>query len=205
MGIIADKMKEQTPAEGPATGAPTQEAPAQRGAEEFGAGTPAPKYKSRAVEALPPAMHDAFERVVLAGMKGMYSKQSSELLEQELSAKGEMWQKLATAITGLMMILDRQSGKGIPVQVVIPAAIELLYEAAEFIRKTKRAEISDEDMKDATQYLGGLLAKKYGANDEQISGMFGGGKPAAEGGAVTEPGAEQQLTMEGGGDGVLTQ
>lgn len=168
-GLLAQGMAEG----GPEGGAePSSEQNAEMGDSSAMEGGKA-KYRTKAVEAIPPNLRDAFERVVLAGMKVMYSPETEELVSEAMNAPGEVWKKLGEGVAGLMMLLDKQSGKGIPQDVIIPAAIELVSEAADHMNQTGQA-VSPDDLKTATQYAAILIAKKFGANDEQITGMFGG-------------------------------
>lgn len=162
MGLIDQKMAVEQPE-------------AQPGPQQGG-----PKYKTKVVEAIPPALRDAFERVILAGMKVMYSPETEDLVAQTLEGDGEMWKKIGEGVAGLMMLLDKQSGKGIPQDVMIPAAIELVNEAASHLQ-TIGQNVTPEDIKTATQYVVVLLAKKFGANDQQIMGMFAGKQPEPQG------------------------
>lgn len=168
MGLIDQQMQAQeAPAAAP--DAAPQAAP-QEGSS---------KYKTKVVEAIPPNLRDAFERVVLAGMKVMYSPETEDMVAQTLEGPGEMWKKIGEGVAGLMMILDKQSGKGIPQDILIPAAIELVNEAGTHLN-TIGQKVTPEDIKTATQYVVVLLAKKMGANDQQIMGMFAGKQPEAQ-------------------------
>lgn len=162
MGLIDQKMQQPEEAEAAPQAAP-EAAPQQGG----------PQYKTKVVEAIPPNLRDAFERVVLAGMKVMYSPETEEMVAQTLEGPGEMWKKIGEGVAGLMMILDKQSGKGIPQDIMIPAAIELVNEAGSHLSAIGQ-KVTPEDIKTATQYVVVLLAKKLGANDQQIMGMFAG-------------------------------
>lgn len=181
MGII-DQTMQQGAAPQPAAQAAPQAAPGEPSGQ--------PQYKTKVVEAIPPNLRDAFERVILAGMKVMYSPETADMVEEVMSGPGEVWKKLGEGVAGLMMLLDKQSGKGIPQDIIIPAAIELVHEAADHLNKTGQ-EVSEEDVKTATQYVAVLIAKKFGANDQQIMGMFGG-NPAQSVGGQGSPKPEQQ-------------
>jgi len=139
------------------------------------------KYKTKVVEAIPPEMREAFEKIVLAGMKVLYSKDMQPEIQQVLAKPAPMWKKLAEGIAQVMTLLDHQSGKKLPQEIIIPAAIELVHEYAAFLNKGGKYPVSPEDLKQATQYVVIATAKLYGVPDEQIHQMFGapaGGQPA---------------------------
>lgn len=171
------------------------------------------KFKTKVAEALPPEMQEPFERVVLAGMKVMYSKDMQQDVQQIMGREGPIWKKLAEGVANLMTILDRQSGKGLPQEVIIPAAIELVNEYGDFLNQQGKTPVSPEDLQEASVYVAVVTAKLFGASDQDIQQAFAGqqgqqgaeptGEPgeaeeAGEGAGMEEPGeaAEQEPVEE---------
>lgn len=151
----------------------------EQGAVE-GAAMAGQKYKSKVIDAIPEEFRDAFERVVLAGMKVLYSKDMQPEIQQQLAEPGPMWKKLGEGIAKLMTILDQQAGKGLPQQIVIPAAIELVHEYTDFLNRTGKVKVSPDELREATMYVVVTTAKLYGATDDQIKQMFAGGDGVVE-------------------------
>lgn len=140
------------------------------------------RFMSGAEKAVPPELMEAFDRVVLAGKKVMYSPEMEDTFMQEISREGPIEKNLAEAIVGLMALLDKQSKPRLPLPVIIPAAIELVHDAADFIQKGGLEEITPEQVKTASQLAAMLIAKRYGANDEQIFRMMSGPETQQEDG-----------------------
>ena len=192
-GIINGNM---APAEAPADAgmmpANEQESPVE-GKEKSGG------FLSGVEKAVPPEMMEAFERVVLAGKKIMYSPQMEDTINQELAGEGPIEKKLAEAVAGLITILDRQAKPRIPVQLIIPAAIELVHDAADFVKSAGLVpDITPEQVKTATQLVTMVVLKVYGANEQQIAdAMTGRAKQAA---AAPEP--AQPPAAAGGANGL---
>jgi hypothetical protein len=152
------------------------------------------KFRSKAVTAVPENLRDAFERVVLAGQKIMFAKEMQDDIAQELQREGETFKKLAEAVLGLIGLIAREAKGKVPPEVVVPAAIELLHEAAAFAQESGKIEVSPEELKQATQYLVILMLKGQGASDQEIEQAFVGNEQE------TEQGSEQP---EGAGNGVI--
>lgn len=192
MGIINNQMGPQAGAmkEMPATA--EQEAPVE-GKEKSS------DFMSGVEKSVPPEMMEAFERVVLAGKKVMYSPQMEDTIKQELAGDAPIEKKLAEAITGLMVMLNQQAKPRIPEQVIVPAAIELLYDAADFVKKAGLApDITPEQVKTATQLMTMLILKGSGANDQQIGEAMTGNVKQPDAGQAPP---EQPAAAAGGPNG----
>lgn len=167
-GIINQQMEQ--PTEQPA------EQPAQAAAQPVEGQPGKGKFRSNVVSALPENLKEPFERVVLAGMKVMFSEQMQDDIQQALAGEKPMFQKLAESVTGLMGLLYKQS-KGMPKEVIIPAAIELLHEAAAYVTESGMGKVSPEELKQSIQYLVVLMLHGQGANAQQITQAMTGAQP----------------------------
>lgn len=85
---------------------------------------------------LPPAKQQALERIVVAGMKVMFDKQTHQMMLTELDAPGDMVTKLAEAATRLMILLYKHSNGTMPGDLIIPAGGVLMAKACEFLNHT---------------------------------------------------------------------
>jgi hypothetical protein len=121
---------------------------------------------------MPPELQEAYERVVIAGMKVMFSKESHKLMLDELQKKGPIGQKLGMGIAGLMLMLVKESNSTIPPEVIIPAGINLLTRAADFIRKSKIEKITNADIGDAMEIMISTILQKFGVDTEQMAQML---------------------------------
>jgi len=116
--------------------------------------------------AIPPSLKDAYLRIVAAGMKVMFSDKTRGLMQQQLEASPDMVKNLSDGIAGLMAILYKQS-KGMPKQLIIPAALELLAHAIELVTKTKIASLTPEQIGQAIQATVNAVLAKFGMSPEQ--------------------------------------
>jgi hypothetical protein len=120
---------------------------------------------------MPPQLQEAYERVVIAGMKVMFSKKSHKLMLDELKKEGLISEKLGKSIAGLMLLLFKQSNKTMPPEVIIPAGVNLLTRAADFIRKTNVEKITNADIGDAMELMITTILNTFGVSPEKMSQM----------------------------------
>lgn len=121
---------------------------------------------------MPPELQEAYERVVIAGMKVMFSKESHKLMLDELQKEGPMGQKLGTGIAGLMLLLVKESNGTLPPEVIVPAGINLLTRAADFIRKSKIEKITNGDIGEAMEVFISTILEKFGVDPAQMADML---------------------------------
>ena len=132
------------------------------------------KYKTKAVSAIPDNLKGAFESVVLAGIKVMSSEGAIPLIQQEMQSNKPMFQKLGESVAGLMGIIAQESKGKMSKDVMIPAALELIGEAADFITRSKLGQVGPDDVKKASQYLVILMLHGQGASQDQITQVMTG-------------------------------
>jgi hypothetical protein len=146
---------------------------------------------------IPKGQEDAVARIVAAGMKIMYSPEMRPEVMKALKAPGPLAQTMAMNVTGLILMLDKKSQGGLPVQAIFPAAMELLGEAAEAFEASGRP-VAQNDYADAVRLMLVILAKKMGATDEQI--MAEAGKHTQQGAAPPDEEGPQDMAAEPGGE-----
>lgn len=120
---------------------------------------------------VPPELQKAYERVVIAGMKVMFDKESHVMMLKSLKGPGSLGERLGKGITGLMLILFQESNKTMPPQVLIPAATTLLMQAADFIKKAKLEPITNKDIGEGMNIMVTTLLDKFGVTQDKIQQM----------------------------------
>lgn len=121
---------------------------------------------------MPPELQNAYERVVIAGMKLMFSKETHKLMLKEFERKGPIAERLGKGIAGLMIILFNQSNKSIPPQVIIPAGTNLLMQAVQFMRATKLENINNKDVGDALDVFIRTILKAFGVSTDKLTSLM---------------------------------
>jgi hypothetical protein len=122
---------------------------------------------------VPPELQEAYTRVVVAGMKVMFSKDSHKLMLKQLDAGGPLGERLGKGIAGLMLILFKESKQTMPPQVIIPAGVELLMQAVDFLRQANLENPTNKDIGDGTQLMITLILQKFGVSPEKIQELVG--------------------------------
>jgi len=121
---------------------------------------------------MPPELQEAYDRVVIAGMKIMFSEESHKMMLQFMDEEGPADEKLGKGIAGLMLILFKESNETIPPQVIIPAAVQLLMRAAEFAKQSGMGEISNKDIAGGIELMIAIILEKFGVDPSQFKQML---------------------------------
>jgi hypothetical protein len=120
---------------------------------------------------IPPELQDAYDRVVVAGMKVMFSKESHKFMLKEMQGQGPVAERLGKGIAGLMLILFKESNETIPPEVIIPAGIELLMRAVDFVRRTDLGEVTNQDIGDGMEIMVTTILENFGVKPDQFRQM----------------------------------
>lgn len=164
-----------------------------------------------------PQEQNAYEKVVLAGMKVLYGKESSAQFVAMLKAGADDPAKaLADATSMLIVQLDKKANGAIPEDVILPAAAELLGLTAELAEKARLFTVDEAVKAKAAQQLLLSLGNEYGVEPAELQALiadvgperakqmaaeqarFGGQEkaPAEEEPVAEEPAAEQPMPAE---------
>lgn len=102
------------------------------------------------------------ERVVMAGMKLMYSKETRQFLINGLNQDTPVDDRLATEAAGIIKMLDEKSNGTMPREVIIPAAVALMMEMVRFMIEGGIATPTGAEIKSAMQKLTMIILDQYG-------------------------------------------
>ena len=121
---------------------------------------------------MPPELQEAYERVVIAGMKVMFSKESHKFMLKELQREGPMDQRLGKGIAGLMLLLVKESNNTIPPEVIIPAGMKLMMEAVDFMRETDLGQPTNAEIGSGMQIMISTILEKFGVAPDKMEQML---------------------------------
>jgi hypothetical protein len=139
------------------------------------------KLTPQAIQAqmhLNPQQAQQLQRIVLAGQKIMFSKQSHKLLLDQLNGPGTMSMKIGQGVAGLMGLLLKESNNSLPPNLIIPAGMILVAHAAEFLRKAG-AEVTDQDIGQAVKIMVTAILHAGGVNADKVAAMGAAGPKKA--------------------------
>ena len=111
---------------------------------------------------------DAYDRVLTAGMKMLYSAENSQVVTQLIEDQEiPMANKLGEGVANLLVMMDNQGNGTIPKEVLVPVGVALLFEAADFMFELG-IEVTDTDLSDALELMVRAVFVGYGVDPEMI-------------------------------------
>ena len=150
---------------------------------------------------------DAYDRVLTAGMKMMYSKENADTIHKLITDEQvPVANKLGEGTANLLVMMDNQGNGTIPKEVLVPVGVALMFEAADYLFEIG-VDVTDADIGDALELMIKGIFTGYGIDPDQMDkiiddmgkklGFEDGAEPDAESpaedmaeGGVEEPGEE---------------
>lgn len=117
---------------------------------------------------VPEKFQEAFSRVVKAGMKVMFSKETHKFMIQELQQEGDLSQNIGQAIAGLMLLLYKKSNDTMPPEVIIPAGVYLLGQGGDFLETVTGQEVTPDVLSGAMLTMIETLSSKFGVDPQRL-------------------------------------
>lgn len=173
MAILQDNMQ-------PA--APQQMAPAEGGPVQGGGAQlpkPNPEIMSPIIQQHIPElenmrnmldgkMGDAYDRVLTAGMKMLYSPGTADTIQDLIFDKGiPMSNKLGEGVANLLVMMDNQGNGTIPKEVLIPVGVALLFEATDYMFECG-IEVTEDDLGKALELMINGVFIGYGIDPKKM-------------------------------------
>lgn len=125
-----------------------------------------------------PDQVNAFQRIVAAGEKIMYSDQTRHLLQSQLAQKAEPTEIAGQGVAKLMGLMYKESKGTMPMKAAVPAAQVLLCEALDFMEKAGVVQVSDDLIAQATKAMMAYLLQVFGFKKQQIARYMQAGMDA---------------------------
>lgn len=118
--------------------------------------------------AIPPNLQEAFARVVQAGMKVMFSKETHQMFIEQINQEGDLAQNIGEGMAGLMMLLLKKSNGTMPTAVMVPAGTYLMMQGADFLEKVTGEQITPEILSSAMEAMISVLLKQAGIDKNRF-------------------------------------
>lgn len=133
-------------------------------------------------EKIPANMQAAFQRIVAAGMKVMYSPQTRQMLQNQMNQPGEPTEIAGEGVAKLIAMLFKESKATMPMQAAVPAAQVLLCEGLDFMEKSGKLKVDNDTIAAATQAMVAYLLQIFGITQDKLGALMQAGgrsqKPA---------------------------
>jgi len=130
-------------------------------------------------KSIPKNFQEAFGRVITAGMRIMFSEQTHDMMMEQLDQDGDLAQVVGEGMAGLMLLMYQKSNQTMPGEIIVPAAIYLLAEGADFLEKVIGEEIPPDVIGDAIEVMLNILMEKFGIDPQKFQMAI---QKAAQGG-----------------------
>ena len=122
-------------------------------------------------EMLDGQLGDAYDRVLTAGMKMLYSPQSAEVVQKLIMDDAiPLPNKLGEGVANLLVMMDNQGNGTIPKEVLAPVGIALLFEATDYLFELG-IEASEEDLGNAIELMITALFTGFGIDMKTVDKM----------------------------------
>jgi hypothetical protein len=135
------------------------------------------------IEAKVPAnLKDGLDKVVHAGLTILYSPKLAQQRNERIAATTDPVKDVGEGAARMMSNLFQQSGKKMPMQLIVPAAMILGFEYLDLLGKAGKAEVTPDLIAKASQSIADSLLPLFNVTKEQLAGMMAkaqGGQPAA--------------------------
>lgn len=121
------------------------------------------------MQKVPPELHSAVDRIVIAGMKMMFGKETHEKVMAQLEKLGSPSDGVAMGIAGMLTMIAHAAKGPMPIPALIPASIILMCQALDFLAKSNKIELTNELIADTTKKLQSYMMQKLGLDANKIA------------------------------------
>ena len=126
-----------------------------------------------AIEAkVKPAQKNAFQRIVLAGLKVLYADKARKMVASEIKGGGDVAHAVGNGVAKLLGVLLSQSKGTMPMDAAIPAGSLLVCEALDFVEQAGVIKVDAAVLDAATQTMGASFLQLLGVTPEKLQGMM---------------------------------
>lgn len=139
--------------------------------------------------AVPPEHRQMYEATIVAGMNVMFSEETSDLMEQQLSESADLAANVSDGVAKLIMIVFNETQQD-PNQFApgaVLAATVLMCQALDFAEQTGRGEVTPELLAQCTKMTQMKVLKIFGITEDQVNQVAQAGMQQQGAGATPQP------------------
>lgn len=136
------------------------------------------KARQALLEKVDQRLRPVVEKVVASGKQVMYSEETRQLAVQELK-RGTDPESVVAAVAKLAAVLFNQSKKTIPMNVLMPATMLLLFEALDFLEEAGAVQVDGPQLAAYSQAMGSAFLQMLGVTPEKLQELVGKAAPGA--------------------------
>lgn len=136
---------------------------------------------------VPANMQTNFMKVVHAGLTIMYAPQTKDLLQKGIAASNDPAKEAAAGATRLISNLYQQSGKTLPIALVVPTAMIFAFEYLDLVAKAGKAQITPDMISTTTTAVSDALLPLLGVTKDKLASMAAAAKQQQPQGGASAP------------------
>lgn len=140
-------------------------------------------------QAVPPEHQQMYQSIVVAGMHVMFSKETSQLLDQQLAVSDDVVANVSDGISKLIMIVFNEAKQ--PVDQFVPAAglasISLMCQALDYAEQAKGVKVDEQVIADCTKATTQKVLARFGITQDQVGKVIAAGQQQQGGAAPPQP------------------
>lgn len=145
---------------------------------------------------VPPELRNGYNSIMLAGMDIMFSKETANLMNQQIESNPDIVQAVSEGIANLMMLIYSESQGKMEIPAAGLASIALMAQALDYWEKAYGGTVTPEIVNEATKATMAKTLEKFGITQDQVQQVIAAGEQA---GAGTDMGVEAGAPMAPGG------
>lgn len=136
------------------------------------------KIEQGVEQSVPEEIKDQYLSTVIAGMNVMFSKETSNLMDEQLAASDDVVANVAEGISKLMVIIFNESKQSIEqyLPAAGPAAISLMCQALEYWEAVKGGQVTDEIAAKATEATMMAFLEKFNMSRDKVGQVIAAGQ-----------------------------
>lgn len=141
-----------------------------------------------------PQDRQAYDKIVMAGKKVMYSQQTHQELMQGLDQEPNKIKAVAEGIVGVLGMLFKQSRNTMPVTPMIQAGMTLMLDALDFLEQAGMIQVREAELDAATKSYMDAIMPKVGITPQMMQGVL-----SKTQGVMQDPQRMAQVQQSAGG------
>lgn len=141
---------------------------------------------------VPPAQMKAFEKIIAAGAKVMYSEGMHKLILQQFQSNDNPAEAAGEGAAKLMGILINQSKGTMPMEAGMPASDVILLEILDMLDELGKLKVDKNTLAEAAQAKASALMQLFGITPQKLDEMMAKAKPQEQARPEPQPAQPQQ-------------
>ena len=141
-----------------------------------------------------PQDRSAYDKIVMAGTKLMYSQQTHKMLMEGFDQAPDKIKSAAEGMVGVLGLLYKQSRNTMPVVPMIQAGMALLLDALDFLEQAGFIQVTAQELGKATKDYMDAILPKVGITPQMMQAVM-----AKTQGAMQDPQMMAQIKQNAGG------